>query len=228
MEEIQELKDMQAMMQMYLEQMQLLQKDVQDSYELINNQKEELRKFKDECQKYKLNLEKKHQLEMEQLTKEITLLDCMHYFAKPDNAKEILAILEQYTQYKNYARIDIVNEGTENNALELIEISDNQSVEMSPNWFNHGNGHVIESPSGNLIVVYKCLGKGNVKIKLRGLDVKYKNCKIPVWVQYSKFIVNDNIVFNRPVFAHHEKEYIFVVNCSDNELVKIELQWQVD
>ena len=91
----------------------------------------------------------------------------------------------------NTARIDLKNFGSEDNSVEIIFNSDSKSQSQFPNWFKteQGDGLVISSDKNSLDLKIKCIEDGELKIWLRGLDIRDKdNKRIPIYINYTKFV----------------------------------------
>ena len=130
------------------------------------------------------------------------------------------------------ARIDIKN--TRNsifreNDIEIISISDNGAVILTPEWFHKdGKGYVIESQMGILNIVFKCIGKGELNINLRGKDVRNKlNQRIPVWIDYKKFFINDKKVLDEMKPAWHNEPLRYNYEVNDGDIISLLAEWQV-
>ena len=83
------------------------------------------------------------------------------------------------------------NFGSEDNSVEIIFNSDSKSQSQFPNWFKteQGDGLVISSDKNSLDLKIKCIEDGELKIWLRGLDVRDKdNKRIPIYINYTKFV----------------------------------------
>ena len=126
------------------------------------------------------------------------------------------------------ARIDIKNNGSSENNIEIIENSDVNSMVINPNWFKNeeGIGTLIQSTEGNIHLKLKCIKDGKLKIALRGIDFKDENKnRIPIYIKYSSFIVNDESLLEKPTLNCHDKFYLFEKNVKDGEIVNIIIQW---
>ena len=53
-----------------------------------------------------------------------------------------------------------------------------------------------------------CLQDGNLTVKLRGVDFKdKKRNRIPVYINYTKLIVNGDTILNNDTYCWHNKPY---------------------
>ncbi|MGN1362792.1 MAG: glycosyltransferase [Methanobrevibacter sp.] len=126
----------------------------------------------------------------------------------------------------NTARIDIKNLGNEINYIEFIE-KDNLDIK-EPNWFKDkkGIGYVIESSQNSLDLKFKCIGDGKINIKLKGPDKRDKNNnRFPIYIDYTKFIVNNKNIINKNKLIYHDKPYIYKKNVKNGETIKLHVEW---
>ena len=125
------------------------------------------------------------------------------------------------------ARIDIKNHGKNNN-IEILEINDlNYKIER-PSWFKDasGSGICIYSFNGTLDLKIKCINAGELKIELRGLDIRDKNDKrFPVYIDYTNFSINDDSIIDSSELTWHDQPYIFSKLVRDSEIFDIHIQW---
>ena len=155
------------------------------------------------------------------------ILDAFNLHEKANSSTYLPpAVLKSLTT----ARLDIKNEGSSDNDIEIQEMSDGGAIETTPTWFNqNGIGHVVTSTSGKLDMCLRCKGSGALRIFLRGSDVKdEKNNRVPVWVYYKNFKVNDKILFNSVHPICHDVSYNFKKEVMDGEFVTLHAEWNAD
>lgn len=143
---------------------------------------------------------------------------------KPECANKVIA---DALYEHSYARIDVKNEGGSDNNVDIIEISDPIAKVDTPKWMHHnGSGRVIKSSSGMLDMQLRCRGKGKLIINLLAADFRTDNAtRIPIWVYYTKFIVDDKIVFNTLKPACHAQRQNLVIDSEDNKIVNVHIEW---
>jgi len=127
------------------------------------------------------------------------------------------------------ARIDIKNFNTENNGIEIVRNTDSAARVQFPAWFKNaqGQGVVVHSTKGFIEFVVKCLGNGNLKINLRGMDCRDKNNKrIPVWVNYVKFEIDGKSIFADSHLAWHDQPYTYNMSVADGQVVHVCVAWK--
>ena len=129
----------------------------------------------------------------------------------------------------NTARLDIKNYGVESNAIKILDISDSSATILYPDWFKNseGSGIVIQSMKNFLNIKLKCVGEGNIILRLRGVDAKIngKN-RFPVYINYEKFTVNGIDIFNENKIIWLEKPYVFELSCDDGEIFDLSIRWK--
>lgn len=153
-------------------------------------------------------------------------LEGKHYceYQNYEISPNILKLLLNY----NTARIDIKNYGFEENKIEILEIDDINAKIETPDWFKtkDGIGTSIHSSTGNLKLKFKCIGDGKLKIKLRGKDIKDKSGnKFPIYIDFTKFIINKHVEFNAHTLLSHEDVYIFEKEVNDSDIIEVSLKW---
>ena len=125
------------------------------------------------------------------------------------------------------ARIDIKNRGKNNN-IEILEINDLDSKIERPDWFKDfsGSGINVYSSKGALDFKIKCVNGGELKIELKGLDIRDKNRKrFPVYIDYTNFSINNNPIINSNKLTWHDQPYVFSKFVKDSEIVDIHIEW---
>lgn len=125
------------------------------------------------------------------------------------------------------ARVDVKNEGSAANNVEIIEISDAEAKITEPEWIcKNGHGHVIVSNKGVLDIKLKCEGKGKMLITLRGMPVKAEEGgKLPVWIDYTKFEADGKAIFDGPKAVCHDKAYRLKLEAEDSKTVTLHIEW---
>jgi len=129
------------------------------------------------------------------------------------------------------ARIDLRNIGTEQNAVEIIEISDSKAVIQMPEWFQkdgRGKGCVVQSVRGGLYIRLKCIKDGELQIVLRGKDVRGGDKKrIPFWVDYTSLYINGEKIFDDTIKSvWHDAPYRVMRKVKNNDVVCVAVSWQ--
>ena len=126
------------------------------------------------------------------------------------------------------ARIDIKNFGVNTNNIKILDIDDSNSEIFRPRWFNNhlGEGIQIHSSKGVLDLKIKCINHGDLKIILRGMDVRDRNDnRFPVYIDYTNFSVNDEEIINGNELTCHDYPYSFSMLVRDSEIIDIHIEW---
>lgn len=147
------------------------------------------------------------------------------------NSKLNYKLITQCLQKYITARIDIRNVGNEANIVKIIESSDNNAKIDYPSWFKNaqGQGVVIQSLKGKMQLKAKCSGNGTLVIALKGIDCRDKdNNRIPVWIDFTKFCVNDDMIFTKSHVVCHDKPFKYQLNVVDGEVVLLDVVWRGD
>lgn len=145
---------------------------------------------------------------------------------------KILKSLANHPYLENYitGRIDVrfFGGGSGSGSIEIISVSDPDAEITSPPWINkEGCGYVLSSKTGEIQVTFRCLHAGNLTVKLRGKDVRNKQGKrIPFWVDYTVFQVNDEKVFDQIHPVCHDLSWQYTKKVGPEETVTLLIEWQ--
>ena len=155
---------------------------------------------------------------------------CKERLVKIKNASTLFSD-SNILQLQKYvtARIDIKNFGTEENSIMIENNSDHDIKVQTPAWFKNeqGQGVVIQSTKGTLKLVIKCMGSGELKISLRGVDCRDKNNnRFPVWIDYTQMYINDEIIFANSHVVCHDKPFTYKMNVANGERVQLDIEWK--
>ena len=132
--------------------------------------------------------------------------------------------------FKRYftARIDIHKKGKAGD-FQIISVSDEKAVVLKPEWFNkNGNGYQIQSYAGKMEVIAKAATSGQINLNLRGLWVQNPDDKsklIPHWIDYTKLIVNGNVIFDKLTPVWHDKPYRHNFDVKAGDEIKVQVEW---
>lgn len=124
------------------------------------------------------------------------------------------------------SRIDIKNLGIFSNSINLINPEKELSVSF-PNWFEDdtGKGCVIEYNNKNILLKFSCVNDGDLNLILRGEDFRNVNHqRVPIYINFTKLVINDKIIFNSDKLVWHNDPYIFTKKSLNNEEFNIKLE----
>ena len=144
-----------------------------------------------------------------------------------DDYKPVEQMIDKFRNYIT-ARIDIKLISTAGD-FKIISTTDKKARVEKPGWLNKGGiGYVIHSYVGKLEFVAKASVDGKIRLWLRGLDIRTPEDKfkrIPYWIDYTKLIINDKIIFDKITPAWHDKPYRYDFNAKADEEIKIQIEW---
>lgn len=150
---------------------------------------------------------------------------------RPINPESILnldSVGEKLIDTFSQARLDIRNNGEKDNDLILIN-HDNDLCDVSkPAWYTSelGIGSVITSNAGELDLSFKCINDGNLVMNFRGVDQRDKDGnRIPIFIDYTSIIVDDEIVLDESKVLWHDEAYIYTKKVKDGQIVNIKFKW---
>ena len=135
-----------------------------------------------------------------------------------------------FNKFKNYftARIDIKLMSAESD-FQIVSISDDKAKIENPKWFQKdGIGYIIHSCTGSLKFAVKSSMNGKLWLNLKAMDIRKdgdRTKRIPYFIDYTKLIVNDKLIFDKIVPAWHNKNYNYYLNVKADEEIKIQVEW---
>lgn len=160
------------------------------------------------------------------------LYDDMRHFCKQDFAA-IYNNVQIPSTFKPYltARIDIelLTKTTEDD-FQIISVSDERATVAKPEWLQrNGSGYMITSCMGQLKITAKIVADGQIRLRLRGLNVRNRTNKlskrIPYWIDYTRLVVANKTIFDTLTPACHAEPYIYNFNAQAGDEIKIQVEW---
>lgn len=133
-----------------------------------------------------------------------------------------MIVLEEKIKNNYSSRVDIQMEGCISN-FEIIEISDNNAISK---WSKYNKSFSITSIGECLDIKVKALTDGVLYINLLAKDVSDKNGKVPVWIDYTNFSINDKIEILNNIPAWHEKPLSYSYQVKVGEIVSLHVEWE--
>ncbi len=77
-------------------------------------------------------------------------------------------------------------------------------------------------------LVAKAAVDGKLTVDLKGIYARNpadKSKRIPYWIDYTKFCVNDKVIFDTLTPAWHDKPYSCDMKVEAGQEIKIQVQW---
>lgn len=125
-------------------------------------------------------------------------------------------------------RFEIKNRGNEENNVEIISNSDDESTEYAPEWLSdeYGIGKIIKSFNEKIHFKVKCEKKGKLTINMRTLDLrdKYRQ-RIPIKVDLEKLVINDETLIDENTLISHDSPYSYKKEVEDGEVIDVQVEW---
>ena len=167
----------------------------------------------------RINYSDKINRDFRKLQRDYVILS-MKYKSHTENLSEI------FNKYFT-ARIDIKNENTIDNNIEIIKISDQNSNVSFPPWFENelGKGMTINTQKRVINIKIKCISDGNLIIKFRGQDIHYNGHRIPAYINYNSIFINNEKINDTNKITCHDEPYIYTKKVHDSEVIKIDIYW---
>ena len=134
--------------------------------------------------------------------------------------------LNKFNRYFT-ARIDI--KSSTQGDFQILSVSDPNAYVRQPYWLNKdGIGYQIQSYAGSIEIVAKATTDGKINLSLKGLDIRKpedNSKRIPYWIDYTKLIVNNKVIFKKVTPAWHDKSYNYNFDVKADEEIKIQTEW---
>ena len=109
-----------------------------------------------------------------------------------------------------------------------VTVSDDKANVLKPDWFNKsGIGYQIQSHAENLELVAKATADGQIMLRLMGVDVRYPKDatkRVPCWIDYTKLVINGEVIFDKVTPVWHDKPYIYKMNVKAGDVLKIQIE----
>ncbi|MBR4905171.1 MAG: glycosyltransferase [Selenomonadaceae bacterium] len=149
-----------------------------------------------------------------------------------DNEKKIhnedVKLFRKFSDYFT-SRVDVKLIPNGGGKLQIVSVSDDKAAVKRAGWLkNNESGYFIQSYVGKMEIITKATGDGQIQFILKGIDVcnpEDKSKRVPYWVDYTKFVVNENEIFNKTTPAWHDKPYRYKLNVKADEEIKIQVEW---
>lgn len=127
----------------------------------------------------------------------------------------------------NTARIDLKFEGNVNNKINILDVSDGTEIRM-PFWLNEtgGDGIIFLNKSNSIDIKIRCIGTGELFIRLRGVDFRDKfDNRIPIYINYSKFSINGVELLKENELTWHDEPFIHIETIELSNILDIHIEW---
>ena len=139
-------------------------------------------------------------------------------------------VVENKLSKYNTARIDIKNHGYDKykpNTVKITNIFGEIINYEYPEWFedDNGKGLVIQSKNNALQLDLKCVGDGELRIWLKGEDIRLHDENIPIYINYIKFLIDGDNIINENKITCHDKPYVYKLNVKDSQKISLYLEW---
>lgn len=149
-----------------------------------------------------------------------------------DNEKKIHSKeIELFRKFSEHftARVDVKLIPNGEGKLQIISVSDAKATTRRAGWLpKNQSGYFIHSYVGQLDIVTKPTADGQIDLVLRGVDIRdpsNRSKKIPYWIDYTKLVVNGEIIFNKLTSVWHDKPFRYNLDAKAGEEIKIQTEW---
>ena len=134
-------------------------------------------------------------------------------------------VVDKLNKY-NTARVDVKLEGGKDNDLYILDIDDTALVSR-PSWLNNetGPGLVMTNDTNSFNIRIRCKGDGDLVVRLRAVDFKYSGKRLPIYIMYTKALINGENIISKNRLAWHNDPIIFKKPVKDDEIIDIEVEY---
>ena len=126
------------------------------------------------------------------------------------------------------SRIDIKNDGKEDNRLHISGINDARCEITQPCWLknSHGTGTVISTSSNDLEFMIECIGDGKLSVNFRAVDYRdRKGNRIPIIIVYNSIVIDGKTLVSAGRITWHDDPYTYQTDVKDGQLISVKLKW---
>lgn len=132
----------------------------------------------------------------------------------------------------NTSRIDIINynlsnENQKQNNVKIENCSDFNLEYYYPDWFKNpqGKGLIINSQKNFLKFDIIIEGDGELQIYLRSNDHRLNNQRVPIYINYTKLLINNENILTENAVANHDIPFIYKSSVKDKQKITVYVEW---
>lgn len=132
----------------------------------------------------------------------------------------------------NTSRIDIINYNLSNehqkqNNVKIENCSDFNLEYYYPDWFKNpqGKGLIINSQKNFLKFDIIIEGDGELQIYLRSNDHRLNNQRVPIYINYTKLLINNENILTENAIANHDIPFIYKSSVKDKQKITVYVEW---
>jgi hypothetical protein len=137
-------------------------------------------------------------------------------------------LIRKFSDYFT-ARVDVKLVSNGEGDFQILSVSDDKAKVKKAHWLTENEiGYFVHSWVGKMELVAKVIGGGQFNLDLRGRDVRKpgdRSKRIPFWIDYTKLIVNGEVIFDKLTPVWHNKPYRYSLDAKDSEEITISVEW---
>ena len=141
---------------------------------------------------------------------------------------KIITVINNQKDGWKLCRFDLKNRGNDFSRINILE-NFNESYIIFPSWFrdHFGQGCQIQGDAKNLNLKFQCVTDGSLRIILRGIDFKnLEHLRCPIYVNFTKFKLNDELIFDEDNLICHDEPYEFEISSNDKDIFHMYLEFE--
>jgi len=128
------------------------------------------------------------------------------------------------------ARIDLMNAGSKNNTVKLLDYDADNTELISPNWFKRSNGigkvlqFKMKRRWRSYSFTFQAIGDGTLNIQFRGKERKIDNRRYPALVDFNHIYVNEKKYADTRKTVWHDKPYSIKIKVKDGDKIVLNME----
>ncbi len=134
----------------------------------------------------------------------------------------------EYLRKFTESRIDIKNNGKEDNRIVLMDCDDDLCHIFEPKWLQNeeGIGTILNSVKGKINFSFRCIGDGEVEISFKGIDYRDKeDNRVPIYIDFKKISIDGKVIVNDSRVVWHDNPVVYNKEVSDGQVIRISAEW---
>lgn len=121
-------------------------------------------------------------------------------------------------------RIEIINKNNDTNTVNIFK-KDNAIVTY-PDWLKNEESIGCKILSNkDMNIIFECVNDGDLLINIRAPDYRILGNRKQVYINYTQFEVNNEVIFNDNKTIWHNIPYNYNVKCKDKEVFRININF---
>lgn len=130
--------------------------------------------------------------------------------------KKKMSLLNQIYNKLCLFRLDIKNNGSPNNNA-VVTLNNPYKT------YDYRQGKIVECDINTKIVHLKIVKDGNLSLIFRGIDRKFNNERIPLWIDFQSIKINGKEILSKPIQVWHDEFFRYTQPVKDKDQIILEV-----